>query len=91
METYLIGICDRLHEATPILLAVNTLIFIFFMIAYFCSKEDINRNLVIESDYRLNKISKICLACCLVAFVIILLLFIFIPTGEEVRLMMQND
>lgn len=90
METYIIGICNRFHDAVPILVTVNAFIFIFFVLAYFHSKDNIDKYLTTESDYKLNKVGKIGSLCCLVVFVIILLLYIFTPTGEEVRLMMYE-
>ena len=91
METYLIGLCDRLHDIAPLFAVASVFISIIFTLAYFSSKSDIGRSWATEADYKLNKVSKIALLVCLVVFAISLLLFIFVPTGEEVRLMMQNN
>lgn len=90
METYIIGICDRLHDVTPLFAVASVLLSIIFAAAYFNSKDDIDRDWATESDYKLNKVSRIALVSCLVVFVVSLLLFIFIPIGDEVRLMLQK-
>lgn len=91
METYLIGLCDRLHDIAPLFAVASVFISIIFTLAYFSSKDDIGRRWATEADYKLIKVSKITLVVCLVVFVISLLLFIFVPTGEDARLMMQNN
>lgn len=91
MEIYLIVSCDRLHDVAQLLAVASVFISFICTLVYFSSKGDIGRSWVTEEDYKLIKVSKIALVVCLVVFAISLLLFIFIPTGEEVRLIMQNN
>lgn len=90
METYLIGLCDRLHDVTTILGILSTILAIIFSIIYFDERTNIKLGWSTEKDNKLLKTSKKVLISCLIIFIINLLICIFIPTGEEINLIIEK-
>lgn len=91
METYLIGLCDRAHEIIPNFIIISIPIAIVLGITYGIKTSCFIEDFASEFDYKIIKVSKIGLIVCLTVLVLSLLLLIFTPTGEEVRLMMQGN
>lgn len=91
METYIIGLFDRAHQMLPYFLYLLPCILVVFGIAYAMTAEVVWTKFASETDYKLYKLAKIGLAITVIVFVLIFLLLIFIPTGEEVSLLMQNN
>lgn len=90
METYLIGICNRLHDASIILGMLSIIFGVIFSIIYFDERTNIKLGWSTEKDNKLLKASKKVLISCLIIFIISFLICIFIPTGEEISLMIAK-
>lgn len=91
METYLIGLCDRAHEIIPTFITISISLSIVLGVLYATKISFFTEESASDFDYELLKICKIGLIICVAILVLSLLLLIFIPTGEEVRLIMQSN
>lgn len=91
METYLIGLCDRAHEVIPTFITISISLSIVLGVLYGGKISFLTEKSASDFDYKFFKVCKIGLIICVVILVLSLLLLIFIPTGEEVRLIMQNN
>ena len=91
METYLIGLCDRAHEVIPTFITISISLSIVLGVLYGGKISFLTEKLASDFDYKFFKVCKIVLIVCAVVLVLSLLLLIFIPTGEEVSLMMQTN